>query len=149
MLPAPTEACQLDRRYWLITNADGWVDQVEGPGVVGEFPILRPGTTYEWTSCTTFNTPTGTMRGYFTMHYLKTGQPLKVECPEYHMHAPPTCSAGDRRRISSIPSPEEEEVMREATVTGAQLRLNGAPCHSVVDSDEEPMTSEERQNPDS
>ncbi|KAI8489412.1 F-box only protein 3 [Branchiostoma belcheri] len=140
---SPEEACQLDRRYWLITNADGWVDQVEGPGVVG--------TTYEWTSCTTFNTPTGTMRGYFTMHYLKTGQPLKVECPIYHMRALPTCSAGDRRRVCLIPSPEEDEVMREATVTAAQLRLNGAAWHTVVDSDEEgdPRSEEERQNPDS
>ncbi|XP_078663333.1 F-box only protein 3-like isoform X2 [Branchiostoma floridae x Branchiostoma belcheri] len=148
---SPEEACQLDRRYWLITNADGWVDQVEGPGVVGEFPIIRPGTTYEWTSCTTFNTPTGTMRGYFTMHYLKTGQPLKVECPIYHMRALPTCSAGDRRRVCLIPSPEEDEVMREATVTAAQLRLNGAAWHTVVDSDEEgdPRSEEERQNPDS
>ncbi|NP_001342436.1 F-box only protein 3 isoform 6 [Mus musculus] len=39
----PEKACQLDSRYWRITNAKGDVEEVQGPGVVGEFPIISPG----------------------------------------------------------------------------------------------------------
>ena len=41
--------------------------------VSGEFPVMKPGAEFSWISCTSFNTPYGNMRGYFTMKNLLTG----------------------------------------------------------------------------
>ncbi|XP_068117786.1 LOW QUALITY PROTEIN: F-box only protein 3, partial [Hyperolius riggenbachi] len=85
----PEKACQLDSRYWKITNAKGHVEEVQGPGVVGDYPILRAGQTYEYTSCTTFSTTTGYMEGYYTFHRLdKKSEVFNVTIPRFHMQCP-------------------------------------------------------------
>ncbi|XP_043938770.1 F-box only protein 3 isoform X2 [Protopterus annectens] len=85
----PEKACQLESRYWRITNADGDVEEVQGPGVVGDFPIMRPGKVYEYTSCTTFSTTSGCMEGYYTFHRLyKVNEVFKVTIPRFHMVCP-------------------------------------------------------------
>ena len=43
------ETAQLISRHWVITDADGHVEQVQGPGVVGEQPVLGPGSSFEYT----------------------------------------------------------------------------------------------------
>ncbi|MGH7088360.1 MAG: Co2+/Mg2+ efflux protein ApaG, partial [Stellaceae bacterium] len=50
------ETVQLRRRHWRITDAIGRVNEVRGPGVVGEQPVLRPGESFEYTSGTPLNT---------------------------------------------------------------------------------------------
>ncbi len=58
------ETVQLVSRHWIITDANGHVEEVKGPGVVGETPILEPhGETFEYTSACPLTTPFGTMRG--------------------------------------------------------------------------------------
>jgi len=52
-------------RYWLITDADGKTEEVEGPGVVGDFPYLQAGESYEYMSGCPLGTEWGTMEGYF------------------------------------------------------------------------------------
>ncbi|XP_018424693.1 PREDICTED: F-box only protein 3 [Nanorana parkeri] len=85
----PEKACQLDSRYWRITNAKGHVEEVQGPGVVGDYPILRAGQTYEYTSCTTFSTTSGYMEGYYTFHRLsKRSEVFNVTIPRFHMKCP-------------------------------------------------------------
>ena len=54
-------------RHWIITNGDGEVQEVEGRGVVGEQPYLRPGEVYEYTSGTALETPVGAMHGSYRM----------------------------------------------------------------------------------
>ena len=54
-------------RHWIITNADGEVDEVRGPGVVGEHPRLEPGDSFEYTSACPLPTPLGTMHGSYQM----------------------------------------------------------------------------------
>jgi ApaG protein len=61
------EAAQLVSREWIITDADGNVERVQGPGVVGEFPLLEPGQSFEYTSFCPLPTPMGTMHGAYTM----------------------------------------------------------------------------------
>ncbi|KAG8004407.1 F-box only protein 3 [Nibea albiflora] len=61
----PEAACQLDSRYWKITTSDGNVEEVQGPGVVGEFPVMTPGKVHEYASCTTFSTPSEYMEGHY------------------------------------------------------------------------------------
>lgn len=57
----------LRSRHWFITDADGKITEVEGDGVVGEFPTLQPKQKYTYQSQSVIPTPFGTMHGYFHM----------------------------------------------------------------------------------
>ena len=61
------ETAQLVSRRWVITNGEGRVDVVEGPGVVGEQPVLAPGSFFEYTSFCPLPTPFGSMEGSYRM----------------------------------------------------------------------------------
>ena len=61
------KSAQLVSRHWTITDADGHVEEVKGPGVVGEQPRLEPGESFEYSSACPLKTPTGTMRGTYQM----------------------------------------------------------------------------------
>ena len=61
------EPVQLLSRHWIITNGEGSVDEVRGPGVVGYQPKLLPGQEFQYTSGCPLNTPVGTMHGSFQM----------------------------------------------------------------------------------
>ena len=61
------ETVQLVTREWIITDADGQVETVRGPGVVGEQPILGPGESFEYTSYCPLKTPIGSMQGSYQM----------------------------------------------------------------------------------
>ena len=56
---------QLIARHWIITDANGQVEEVRGIAVVGHQPVLKPGETFEYTSWTRLETAHGTMRGTF------------------------------------------------------------------------------------
>lgn len=58
---------QLLSRHWIITDGNGRVEHVQGPGVVGEQPLLMPGQEFEYTSFCPLPTPTGNMRGTYQM----------------------------------------------------------------------------------
>jgi ApaG protein len=60
-------AAKLMTRHWIITDANGNVQEVHGEGVVGEKPYLRPGESYEYTSGTVLDTPVGSMQGSYQM----------------------------------------------------------------------------------
>ena len=62
-----TETAQLVSREWIITNADGEVERVKGPGVVGEKPVLTPGTSFEYRSFCPLKTSVGSMQGSYQM----------------------------------------------------------------------------------
>jgi len=63
-----TEVIQLHSRHWVITDGLGDVEEVKGPGVVGEQPILSPGESFRYTSGAVLPTARGTMRGTYQMH---------------------------------------------------------------------------------
>ncbi|EPQ06649.1 F-box only protein 3 [Myotis brandtii] len=107
----PEKACQLDSRYWRITNAKGDVEEVQGPGVVGEFPIISPGRVYEYTSCTTFSTTSGYMEGYYTFHFLYFKDKIfNVAIPRFHMACPTFRVSIARLELG----PDEYEEMEDA-----------------------------------
>jgi ApaG protein len=58
---------QLLSRHWIITDANGKVQEVRGPGVVGEQPVLEPGESFEYTSACPLETAYGTMHGSYQM----------------------------------------------------------------------------------
>jgi ApaG protein len=62
-----TKPAKLVSRHWVITDANGKVEEVRGPGVVGEHPHLGPGETFQYTSGCMLATSRGTMRGEYQM----------------------------------------------------------------------------------
>ena len=73
---------QLIARHWIITDANGQVQEVRGLAVVGHQPLLKPGETFEYTSWTRLDTPQGTMRGtFFCM--TEDAQPFDSPVPEF------------------------------------------------------------------
>lgn len=62
-----SDTVQLVSRHWIVTDANGRVEEVRGPGVVGEQPILKPGEQFEYTSGCPLPTPMGTMHGSYQM----------------------------------------------------------------------------------
>ena len=60
-------SARLLNRHWVITDANGEVQEVRGEGVVGEQPYLRPGESFRYTSGTVLATPVGSMEGEYEM----------------------------------------------------------------------------------
>ncbi|MEE2679500.1 MAG: Co2+/Mg2+ efflux protein ApaG [Myxococcota bacterium] len=69
-----SETVQLISRHWVITDGAGQVEEVRGPGVVGEQPVLEPGTAYQYTSGCPLSTPFGSMEGSYQMVTRNGGQ---------------------------------------------------------------------------
>ena len=61
------ETVQLKTRHWRITDATGKLQEVRGPGVVGEQPVLRPGESFQYTSGWPLKTSAGVLRGTYQM----------------------------------------------------------------------------------
>ncbi len=80
---------RLLRRHWLITDANGRVQEVYGEGVVGEQPYLRPGEGFRYTSATMIETPVGSMQGRYQM-ISDDGQSFYAEIPPFSLALPHT-----------------------------------------------------------
>ena len=78
---------QLMRRHWVITDGDGQVREVEGPGVVGEQPILEDGQAHQYTSGAVLMTPVGTMEGSYEMHE-PDGRVFQAVIPRFPLRQP-------------------------------------------------------------
>jgi ApaG protein len=78
---------RLIHRYWNITDQNGLVDEVEGPGVVGEQPRLKPGDTYEYSSGCPLDTPSGVMFGHYQME-TDEGEIFNVDIPAFSLDSP-------------------------------------------------------------
>jgi ApaG protein len=81
------ETVQLLSRHWMITNARGELTEVKGPGVVGEQPVLKPGESFEYTSGTPLNTPSGMMGGAYQMES-ESGERFDIEIPTFSLDRP-------------------------------------------------------------
>ena len=81
------ETVQLKTRHWRITDAHGRLQEVRGPGVVGEQPVLKPGERFEYTSGVPLTTPTGIMTGSYQM-VSDTGENFDVEIPVFSLDSP-------------------------------------------------------------
>lgn len=77
---------QLRRRHWIITDGDGNVEEVEGPGVIGEQPILAPGDVHRYNSFCVLKTFEGTMEGTYLMQR-ENGARFRVQIPLFHLRA--------------------------------------------------------------
>lgn len=80
---------QLLSRYWKITDGRGAVNIVEGEGVVGEQPLLRPGQSHDYVSGCPLTTPTGSMEGHYTFRR-GDGAMITAAIPFFPLAAPAT-----------------------------------------------------------
>ena len=80
-------AAQLISRHWLITDAQGLVQEVRGLGVTGAQPLLQPGESFEYTSGTSIATPVGTMRGSYQM-VAQDGARFEAPIPQFTLSVP-------------------------------------------------------------
>mgnify|MGYP001440087474 CR=1 FL=1 len=78
---------KLNRRNWVIIDANGKIMNIQGEGVVGEFPILHPGESFEYTSGTPLKTTNGFMQGFYLMSQ-KNGDQLKIDIPTFSLDSP-------------------------------------------------------------
>ena len=80
---------QLVGRYWKITDGNGHLEEVRGPGVVGEQPILQPGESFRYTSGCPLTTPSGIMVGHYEMRDERGGE-FRAEIPAFSLDLPAT-----------------------------------------------------------
>lgn len=81
------DTVQLMNRHWQITDGFGRMQEVRGPGVVGEQPVLSPGEAFEYTSGCPLNTPSGIMVGSYEMETAE-GQRFNVDVPAFSLDSP-------------------------------------------------------------
>ena len=76
-------------RHWIITDANGRVEEVRGEGVVGEQPLLQPGEHFEYTSGAVLETSVGTMQGSYGM-LADDGTRFEAPIPAFTLAVPRT-----------------------------------------------------------
>ncbi len=82
-----SETVQLLTRHWIITDADGKVEEVRGPGVVGHQPTLDPGQSFRYTSGCPLTTAFGLMQGTFQM-VTEDGESFDAEIAPFELSEP-------------------------------------------------------------
>jgi ApaG protein len=82
-----SETVQLRSRVWRITDARGNTEEVRGPGVVGQTPVIPPGTSFSYTSGCPLRTPQGIMVGSYQMTDAR-GELFNVAIPAFSLDSP-------------------------------------------------------------
>ena len=81
------EPARLLSREWIITDGNGETQRVQGPGVVGEQPVIAPGGEFEYMSFCPLQTPVGSMQGSYLM-VLESGASFEAEIAPFSLAAP-------------------------------------------------------------
>ena len=82
-----SETVQLRSRHWRITDANGRLEEVRGPGVIGQTPVLEPGASFRYTSGCPLTTPSGIMVGSYQMT-TEAGELINVAIPAFSLDSP-------------------------------------------------------------
>ncbi len=78
---------QLVSRHWVITDGQGQIEEVRGPGVVGLQPHIQPGQVFEYESACPLSSSSGSMKGHYEM-ISESGEKFTIEIPEFYLVAP-------------------------------------------------------------
>lgn len=81
-------AVRVIHRHWKLKNSNGHTQEIQGSGVIGEQPMIKPGDFYEYTSFSPLNTPYGNMRGKYQM-IDEFGNRFWVDVPLFFFRPPP------------------------------------------------------------
>lgn len=82
------DSVQLNARHWEIMDALNHVEYVDGEGVVGLKPVIKPGESHSYSSGCLLNSPFGAMRGYYSMVNFTSTKKFNVEIPTFKLSAP-------------------------------------------------------------
>ncbi|GAA4238468.1 Co2+/Mg2+ efflux protein ApaG [Postechiella marina] len=82
------DSVQLNARHWEIMDALNNVEIVDGDGVIGLKPVLKPGESHTYTSGCLLTSPFGAMTGYYSMVNFSTTQKFNVDIPTFKLSAP-------------------------------------------------------------
>ncbi|NRT11815.1 Co2+/Mg2+ efflux protein ApaG [Flavobacterium sp. 14A] len=82
------DSVQLTSRHWEIHDALNDIEIVDGEGVIGKKPVLKPGELHTYSSGCLLASPYGAMKGYFNMINFTTAKTFKVLIPSFRLSAP-------------------------------------------------------------
>lgn len=82
------QAVQLKSRYWLITDSNGKKVEVQGDGVIGQQPVIKPNGKFQYTSGAVVDTPVATMEGYYEMVEIESASPFKANIDVFRLAQP-------------------------------------------------------------
>ena len=82
------DSVQLTSRFWNIKDALKDTEIVQGEGVIGKKPVLKPGETHTYSSGCLLSSPFGAMSGYYNMVNFTTSKKFKVSIPTFKLSAP-------------------------------------------------------------
>ena len=88
ILNLSADTVQLISRTWQITDENGLTQNVRGPGVVGEQPVLKPGESFTYTSGAPLAAPSGVMVGSYSMTRVDTGEMFDIAVPAFPLDSP-------------------------------------------------------------
>lgn len=83
------QPARLVGRHWIITDAHGNEHEIKGDGVVGEFPFIKPGESFQYTSGTILSTPIGCMHGSYQL-ISREGKSFEATIPAFSLALPNT-----------------------------------------------------------
>ena len=82
------DSVQLTSRFWNIKDALKDTEIVQGDGVIGKKPVLKPGESHTYSSGCLLSAPFGSMSGYYNMVNFTTSKQFKVTIPSFKLSAP-------------------------------------------------------------
>ena len=82
------DSVQLMERHWKIKDSLNLTETVDGEGVIGKKPVLKPGESHTYTSGCLLASPFGSMSGYYRMVNFTTTKKFKVKVPTFKLSAP-------------------------------------------------------------
>lgn len=82
------EAVQLISRFWRITDENGVTQEVRGPGVIGQQPVIDAGASFKYTSAAPLAAPSGVMMGAYSMQRVNDGAAFEIAVPLFALESP-------------------------------------------------------------
>jgi len=82
------DSVQLTSRFWKIKDALNHTEIVQGDGVIGQKPVLKPGESHTYQSGCLLNSPFGSMSGYYNMVSFTSTRKFRVKIPTFKLSAP-------------------------------------------------------------
>lgn len=82
------DAVQLNSRKWTIYDALNNIEEVEGEGVIGQKPVIKPGESHTYSSGCLLASPFGAMSGFYNMVNFTTTKNFEVAIPKFYLSAP-------------------------------------------------------------
>lgn len=79
---------QLVSRFWRITDENGHTQEVRGPGVIGQQPVIEPGKSFRYTSAAPLAAPSGVMLGAYSMQRVENGEAFDIAVPAFALDSP-------------------------------------------------------------